>query len=301
MHPTGRDPKHIQRMTMLRMQRKRKPNITDKHKAFLAELQAERNRLLEERAKVQARREAISAKFAAKQAEFRRAVNTGEFEGESEGKDAEGKHEQEEEYAPAAARPRRAAAKPAWAMSAAEAEAKEAEEEAEVLAFVEGLDLEGFLGEATEAATAAGVEARLADVQGQAAAAAAAAAAEEEEWEIQEVEVPVGEELGDPGEGWEWVPQHAYPEAPPGPAGGEGLPTPPPRTFRRRRRVVRAAAQAGLQAGGGPTGPHPPASLAESVLSHSSLASVHSKASAAALVARAVAERAAHAQGGLPA
>lgn len=311
VHPNGRDPKHEKRMTLLRLQRKRKTTITDKHKQFLAELQAERSRLLGERARMEEKRAKRSAKFAARQAEFRRAVTEGEFEGEGgQETDSAVGAAKSAAAAPASlegkggARKSSQGAKPAWALSAAEAEAKEDEEAEDLMAFVDGLDLDSFMEEADEKSAAAGVDARLSELESEVKSASAALHQAEALWEEEEVDVP---EYAEAGPGWEWVGEAEVISegcAPPGGEGGEGKEEGGVRMVRRvRRRLRRTDAERAerqrLQAGLAEAPPAGGGEVAESVMSHASIRSVHSKQSVQHLIQREKAERAA-ANAGMP-
>ena len=231
-------------MSLLRLQRRRPTTITDKHKEFLAELQAERNRLIEERAKHEAKRQEQKARFAARQAEFRQAVNNNEFgesgDGEAESKysdhspqyghyasasadiksaqeghGAKGSHahssqqqgekQQHQQQGGVKQRRKGGAQRPAWAMTPQQADAVDDADAEELLNYFEDLDVENFLEDVEAKAVAAGVSSRLAEVESQAAHTSELLQQAEELWEQEEVVVPAGSHVGEAGEGWEWV------------------------------------------------------------------------------------------------
>lgn len=343
---------HEKRMSLLRLQRRRPTTVTDKHKEFLAELQTERNRLIEERAKHEAKRQEQKARFAARQAEFRQAVNNNEFgtgsqtEGKSgdnspqyghyasasaEARTAQGGHDGPVHSSPPAghhasgqqqqggAKQRRkgGAQRPAWALTSQQADAVDDADADELLNYFDDLDVENFLEDVDAKAAAAGVSSRLAEVESQAAHASSLLQQAEELWEQEEVVVPAGTQVGDAGEGWEWVgePQVVHSESSHqegkeanGAAAGaaEGTSQTMVRLVRRRRRRSKWESEGpqgppgGAYAGEGKSSDDDDAaSVAQSVMSTSSVRSVHSKRSMEALVKREKQSRAVAGGGGL--
>ncbi len=204
-------------------------------------------------------------------------------------------------------------------MTAEQADAVDDADAEELLNYFEDLDVENFLEDVEAKAAAAGVSSRLAEVESQAKHASGLLQQAEELWEQEEVVVPAGVDVGDAGDGWEWVgePQVVHGEGSHHEGKeqydehGEtqqGAPQTMIRMVRRRRRRPKWESEGGQGPPGGAQSAEgkyddddDTASVAASAMSTASVRSVHSKRSLEALVKREKQQRAVMSGGGLPA